>query len=267
MGQAHSAALSDSLQQRLPEIGAAGKASHELDIQRLIPYVFGSSQTWREGVEMKRAMLAAAMGMMLACAAALAGEGQGFTVTKNVNSGKPPVEKVVLFEKGKGAGQLSLEGSPKFTVAEDGSLVLPVVGHDLVQPIIRWKEGDGRPASFDPSQYTFLILRMSFEGDVKTTMPNGKVTTSRPDNLWFSLGLYDAKDQRAGLVGLAEVAEDSKTPSRMVTLKVPLTLFAKSRNPAVDVKHINGIGFYWDKTRETANRDFKLVIEKIALAD
>jgi hypothetical protein len=68
-------------------------------------------------------------------------------------------------------------------------------------------------------------------------------------------------------VGLAEVAEDGKTPSKMVTLKVPLSLFAKPSNPAVDVKHLNGVGFYWDKTRETSNRDFKLVIEKIALAD
>jgi hypothetical protein len=177
------------------------------------------------------------------------------------------VEKVVLFEKGKGAEHLSFEGVGKFAVAENGSLELPVTGHGLVKPIIRWKEGEGRPASFDPAAYTFLLVTMSFEGDVKTTMPNGKVTESRPDNLWFSIALFDAKDRWPTTMGLAELTPDDKTPSKMVTLKVPLSLFAKSRNPEVDIKHINGVGFYWDKTRETSNRDFKLVIEKIALAD
>jgi hypothetical protein len=215
----------------------------------------------------KLCLLAGVMGLVLTGLAAVAGEGQGFTVTKNVNSEKPPVEKVVIFEKGKGADHLSFEGVGKFTVAEDGSLTLPVVGHELVKPIIRWKEGDGRPASFDPANYTFLLITLSFEGNVKTTQPNGKVTESRPDNLWFSIALFDPKDQWPTIMGLAELTEDGKTPSKTVTLKVPLSLFAKTRNPAVDVKHINGIGFYWDKTRETSNRDFKLVIEKIALAD
>jgi hypothetical protein len=213
-------------------------------------------------------VLAAVVLLAGVCLVGLAGEGVGFTVTKNVNSGKAPVEKVVIFEKGKGAGQLSFGGvGPKFKVAEDGSLELPVTGHEMVKPIIRWKEGDGRPASFDPADYTYLLVTLSFEGNVKQTMPNGKVTESRPDNLWFSIALFDAKDQWPTIMGLAEFTADSKTPSKITTLKVPLSLFAKSHNPNADVKHINGVGFYWDKTREGTNRDFKLVIEKIALAD
>ena len=58
-----------------------------------------------------------ALSLMLVALPALA-----FTVVKNVNSGKPPVERVVIFEKGKPADHLSFVDDSNCKLSYAGSL-------------------------------------------------------------------------------------------------------------------------------------------------
>ena len=195
--------------------------------------------------------------------------GSAFEVVKNVNSGKPPVEKVVLFEKGKPSGHLHFVDSAncKMSFTQDGSIECKYSGSDAAAPTILWKPGAGIPETFDANSYSIMILTCRLEGNVKETGPNGKVTEKRADNLWFGPQLLDAGDQRVGLANLSDVSEDGKTPSETTVLKIPMSLFTKLWATGKDTHHIKGIVFPWGKTRPNSNRDFRLVIEKIALAD
>ena len=64
-------------------------------------------------------------------------------------------------------------------------------------------------------------------------------------------------------LNLADMLEDGKTPQQITTLKIPMALLTFG---AQDPHQIQGVGFWWNKTRPNINRDFRLVIEKIALA-
>ena len=103
------------------------------------------------------------------------------------------------------------------------------------------------------------------EGDIKRTFDNGKVTASRPDDLWLGVTFYDAANVRSGVAGLAPISPDKKTPKDMVTLKIPMSLFIGGAFN--DITKIIGIGFPWNKTHDYNNRELRIVVEKIALAN
>ena len=191
-----------------------------------------------------------------------------FEVTKNVNSGQPPVEKVVLFDKKarhdhitfacKGAGELSF--------AADGAIVSTITGSRDAAPRIGWKPGEGRPASFPPTAYTYLILTCRLEGCTKEKDARGKETERRPDNVWFGANVYNAAGERIGGVSLADVNEghEGVTPAETVELRVPLVLFVGS---ALADKRVAGLGTDWGPTRPNQSRAYRWVIEHIALAN
>lgn len=201
--------------------------------------------------------------LLLSCLTASA-----FNVVKNVNDGRPPEEKIVLFEKGKPADHILLEdkvGTCKTGFTADGAIEFVITGNLPIQPTISWKAGAGIPESFNPNDYNFLILRCAVEGDIKRTFDNGKVTASRPDDLWLGVTFYDAANVRSGVAGLAPIAPDKKTPKEMITLKIPMSLFIGGAFN--DITKITGIGFPWNKTHDYNNRDLRIVVEKIALAN
>jgi hypothetical protein len=189
-----------------------------------------------------------------------------FTAVKNVNDGHPLVDKVLLFEKGKPAENLVLESteSCKTVIASDGSIESHIVGSDAVKVTIRWKPAGELKETFDAANYGYLVLTCRLEGSNKSTQPNGKVVEQRPDNLWFGPTLIDDKGETVGGASMADVAADKKTPSQTVTLKFPMVLFTVWGK---DASHIRAIGFVWDKTRPSVSREFRLVIDKISLAE
>lgn len=211
-----------------------------------------------------RASIVASAALLLSCTTASA-----FNVVKNVNDGRPPEEKIVIFDKAAPHDHIVLEdkvGNCKFGFTADGAIEFFITGNQPIQPTISWKPTDTIPASFNPNDYNFLILRCAVEGDVKRDWGGGKITPEqRANDLWLGATFYDAANMRSGVAGLAAFAPDKKTPKEMVTLKLPMFLFT---NGALgDTTKIIGIGFPWGKAHAYQNRDFRLVIEKIALAN
>jgi hypothetical protein len=192
----------------------------------------------------------------------------GFEVTRNVNDGRPPVEKVVLFAKDQPHDHLtfSCKGSGALSYDADGAIVSTITGSGAIAPRIAWKAGEGRPASFALNAYTYLILTCRLEGVVRETDAKGKISEKRPDNLWFSVNLYNAAGERIGGVSLADVneAREGVTPVETTTLRIPLSIF---RGPPVEDPKAAQIGTDWQATRPNQSRAFRWVIDRIALAD
>jgi hypothetical protein len=209
---------------------------------------------------LRRALLPLAF---LAAAAPL----PAFTVAKNVNSGKPPVEKLVLFEKGKVPPPelKDATGQSRMGFASDGAIEIAITGNKEVRPTIFWRPSGDFKGTFNAKEYEFMLLTCKVEGNAKRKFPNGKVSADRPDNLWIGPSLVNAQDQRAGSVNLADVADDEKTPSQMVTLKIPMVLFTQLAGN--DTSEIKAIGFHWGKTHDYMDRDFRIVVERIVLAN
>ena len=191
-----------------------------------------------------------------------------YTVVKDVNSGRLFEEKVVIFDKAKGTTGIIL-GDPtsnsETSVDKDGAVEVRITGNKEINLTIHWKAEGDIPASFDVRQYNYLVLTCALLGDMKQSTPNGKVSAIRGDNLWYGVALLNDKDERVAGCSFADVAENSKTPAQMVTLKIPMVLFTQLASG--DVSAVHGFGFPWNKAHDNQNRDFHLVIEKIALAD
>jgi hypothetical protein len=175
------------------------------------------------------------------------------------------MEKIVIFEKGKPTDHLSFVDDPncKLSFTPDGSLECRIIGNAEIKPIIKWKPKPGLPAGFRTLDYDYIILTCRMEGNSKTTNAQGKVTETRPDNLWFGFSLFDANGERLGAVSLADGSVDIKTPATTTVLKFPMIMV---RFWDMDkTGEVQAIGFPWSKTRPEVNRDFRLVIDKIAV--
>ena len=190
-----------------------------------------------------------------------------FTVVKNVNSDKPPVEQVVIFEKGKPADHLSFVDDPncKLSFTPAGAIECRIIGGAEIKPLIKWKPRDGVPAGIRLQDYDYLILTCRLEGDTKVANAQGRVTSQRPDNLWFGFTLFDTNGERLGSASLADPTPDKKTPDKTTVLKFPMSLikFWDMENKG----EVQDIGFPWSKPHPNITREFRLIIDKIVLAD
>lgn len=210
----------------------------------------------------------------LRCLTVLAGllamaSAPAFEVTKNINTGKPPVEKVLLFAKDKPHDHITFActGTGALSFADDGAIVSTITGGGSAAPRIGWKPGDGRPAAFDTTAYTYLILVCRLEGTTRTKNKKGEMEPQkRGGNLWFGANLYNAAGERLSGVSLADVNEGNEgvTPAETVELRIPLLLFHGS---SLADKQVAFIGTDWGATRPPQERDFRWVIDRIALAD
>ncbi len=190
-----------------------------------------------------------------------------FTVIKNVNSGVPPTEKVVIFDKARGAAnQVSFvtDNCPTALNA-DGAIQADITGNAKLRMEMHWKPQPGLPATIDFTQYAYLLLTCRVEGVIHRQDPNGKVSDLPRGNLYLAIVPFDANDQGVGYANLADLTDDAKTPATTVTLTIPMVLF--TRDAIGDARHVQGIGTVWGETHPNLNRDLHLVIDKIALAD
>lgn len=209
-----------------------------------------------------------AVGLLAASLSAVTVLAAGFTPVKNVNTDSP-TDKIVIFDKSKASDHLVFtnDANCKLTRRDDGAIESHVTGNDAIRPTIEWKPGDARPETFDATEIDYLILTFRVEGTTRQTEANGKVRDVRGDNLWLGLALYDADGTRLGILNTADFTEDQKTPAETTTIRVPLSLLAKPKDANADAKHVKGIGFLWDKTRPNVDRDLRIVVEKITLAE
>lgn len=191
-----------------------------------------------------------------------------FNVVKNVNDGKPPVERILIFEKGKPHDHLIIEdklGNCDVRYAEDGAIEAIITGNEPIQPTISWKPNGDLKETFNANDYTYLVMTFAMEGDVTRTFPNGRTSASRPGNMWFPVTMYDTNGVRTAQVNPASLTDDKTTPAEVVTLNIPMMLFIKGAFN--DTTKIQSIAFPWGKTHDYNDRNIRLVIERMVLAD
>ncbi len=195
--------------------------------------------------------------------ALLAPSAWAFEVIKDVNSGEPK-EKLVIFEKGKPTDHLVFidEAHCKFGFAEDGSLECLITGNAEANPRIGWK-GAGLPESFDVLAHDYLILTFRVEGNHKVKRGE-KMVDMRAGNMWVPVALYDSAGEVVGSANLADPTPDQITPESTVTLRFPkslLTYWGPGKG------QVSAVGFKWSKASPDTERNYRIVIEKIVLAD
>lgn len=193
---------------------------------------------------------------------------QAFNLIKNVNDGKPRVEKLVIFDKARGtANKVSFvtDNAPT-AINADGAIQCDITGNKKMRMEIHWEPQGDLKETFDATQYSYLILTCKVGGVVhKTDAKSGKISDMPRTNMFFSVILGDKDNQPVGYANLADLTDDAKTPEEMVTLTIPMSLF--TRGSGFDVHNIKSLNFPWGDTHDDLNRDLHLVIEKIALAD
>lgn len=185
-----------------------------------------------------------------------------FTVTKNVNTGELPVDKLVIFQKGQSADKITFfdNANCKMSLLPDGTVESRITGGGEV------KCGFTLPQPFNTKDYAYLVITCRLEGTTKMTGANGKTSDQpRADNLWFSATFFDAKGSPVGGANLADGSPGGKTPDKTVTIVLPMMLFTYFGDH--DTSQVQGIGFSWPKTRANISRDFHFIIEKVALAN
>lgn len=200
------------------------------------------------------------------CALVVAPAG-AFTVIRNVNTGNPPVEKIVIFDKSRGSANavtFKVDNAPT-SINASGAIESVITGNKKLDIQINWKPSATVPESFDATQYNYLMLTCHMEGVTHKTDPySGKVGDLPNGNLYFTAELRDANDQNVGYANLADATEDAKTPMTATELHIPMILFWKfSPN---DVHHVKSVAFVWGDTHPELNRDYHFIIDKIALA-
>lgn len=202
---------------------------------------------------------------LLATVVLLNGSALGFEVTRNVNTGKPPEEKAVLFEKGQAADTLTFfdTESGRMALNSDGEIEARITGNGEVKCGINWKPRGALGGTFNPKDYGHVVITCRMEGGNKTA--GSGAPGQRPDNLWFSAALFDAGGEVVGSANLADGTPDGKTPDKTTTVVLPMMLFTYFGDH--DSSEVRGVGFIWPKARASVNRDYKLIIEKIALAE
>lgn len=190
-----------------------------------------------------------------------------FTVTKDVN--RPPIESLVLFAKGGPSNHLMFAGSPDtpVSVAGDGSLEILIKGPVALDARIAWSPGGDRPESFKVTDHAYLMLTCRVEGSDVQKLSSGKTVERRADNLWLPVNFYDAQGNNIGGVNLASVVPGEVTPAETTVLRIPMFMFTFWGDQTQPRPPVAAIGFAWGKPRAPTERNYRIVIDHIALAD
>lgn len=189
-----------------------------------------------------------------------------FEVTKNVNTGGPPVEKVVLFDRKETATDgvtLFDEEGGRLTRGPDGALEGRITGNGAVKFGITWKPSPALGPTFSTRDFGHLVITCRLEGTNRTAGSNA--AGQRPDNLWFVATLFNARGEPVGSANLADGTEDGKTPATTTTVILPLLIFTYFGEH--DTSAVAAVGFTWPKARANVERDFRLIVERIALTE
>jgi len=186
----------------------------------------------------------------------------GFDVVKNINSGKPQVA-FVLFDKASNTPELELKSTPGGEVKRtaDGSIDFHLTGSGAANPTVSWKAAGDVPATFNAADYSGMLVTCRFEGVMHRKFGN-KIIDQSGDNLWLSLSLINNKGESVGLANPADITDDRKSPRETTELFIPMLYFVR---PGFDSTHISAFGFPVIAGRPENDRDFHVIIEKIAL--
>ena len=189
------------------------------------------------------------------------------TVVQNVNSGRPPKDLIVVFDKAaegaKSFKPVDLKGNAQFSFADDGALVIKVtrLGSDISFPF---------PQEIDIAKASLVLLTTKLDGQFRTSWQGnwGQWQPYAGAKMWWGAFVIDADGQRsAGYANIDAVSPDGWLPTEMKTIRIPAVFFTKRGEGWGDPSQTNAFMITTTQVRETDERDLTLVIDRLAIAE
>ncbi len=204
--------------------------------------------------------------VLLLLLAGLAVGAQAFTVVKNVNSGKAPEEKVVLFDKNAPDMSKFKYDDPlkvaKFSLNPDKSLKIHFTGNKATTPTFYLPDGVA-----NVKNYNYVLFTVRLDGNMMRNW-QGKWNKSPWDKLWMGAYFINAQGKRGSVANLDAVSPGGVMPKgKSATIAIPMVLMNKPAYGVDAAAKAKAFQIRWGKTHDYMNRDITMTIDKISLAD
>jgi len=190
-----------------------------------------------------------------------------FNVLIDVNSGKPPKDIMVVFDKTKDPKSfkpVDRKGNAEFSFAEDGAIVIKINQRgpsELVFPF---------PEVMDIAKANLVLLTCKLEGQSRTSWQGnwGQWTPYTGSKLWWGAFTTDTAGTRsASGAGLDSSSPGGFLPTEMTTIRLPAMFFARRGEGWADPSQTNALMLLIGNIRDTAEREFTLTIDRISVAE
>jgi len=192
----------------------------------------------------------------------------GITVTKDVNSGKPPKDLMIVFDKtakdAKSFKPSDRNGHVSFAFADDGALLVKVnkIGaSEIVFPF---------PETMDIGKARYILLTCKLEGQTRRMWDGkwGQWTPYTGAKIWWGAFVLDTAGTRsAGYVNFDAVSPDGWLPTEMKTIRIPAVFFTKRGEGWGDPLQTAAFMITTTQVRETDERDLTLTIDRLVIAE
>jgi len=202
-----------------------------------------------------------------AAACLLGGNALALTVIKDVNSGKPPKELMVVFDKtskdAKSFKPVDRKGNAQFSFADDGALQIKItrLGSELVFPF---------PQEMDIAKANLILFTTKLEGQFRTSWQGnwGQWQPYAGSKMWWGAFVVDADGQRsAGYANLDAVSPDGFFPTEMKTISIPAMFFTRKAEGFGDPARTAALMIIVGEQRDTYEREFTITIDRIVVAE
>jgi len=207
-----------------------------------------------------------------AAACFLAADALAFTVTRNVNSGKPPTDLLVVFDKtakdAKSFKPTDRNGNAEFSFADDGALQIKIATREPSEILLPF------PEPFDIRKANFILLTYKLEGQWRQAWQGNfgpwASHKERPRKTWWGIFTTDTAGIRSTEgTGFDTSSPDGHPPTEMKTVRLPATIFAKRPNEdsGADPAQTSALLFLIGGIRDFEEREYTITIDRIAVAE
>ena len=203
-----------------------------------------------------------------AAACLLAGNAfAALNVLLDVNSGKPPKEIMVVFDKtakdAKSFKPTDRKGNAKFSFADDGALQIKItrLGSELVFPF---------PQEIDIAKASLVLFTTKLEGQFRNSWQGnwGPWTPYTGSKMWWAAFVLDADGQRsAGYANFDAVSPDGFSPAETTTIRIPAMFFTRQAEGFGDPARTAALMLAIGEQRDTHEREYTITIDRIAIAE
>jgi len=190
-----------------------------------------------------------------------------FNILKDVNSGKPPKDIMVVFDKTKDPKSFKAtdkNGNAEISFADDGALRIRIHTRGASEIILPF------PEAIDITKANYVLLTCKLEGQSRGSW-QGNWHPWKPytgEKLYWLLFGVDTSGRRTnGVISFDACAPDGYLPTEMTTLKLPAKFLATPHPDFGDPTQLNALMILIGHKRDTDDRDQTLIIERIAIAE
>jgi len=189
------------------------------------------------------------------------------TVIQDVNSGRPPKDIMVVFDKTakdtKSFKAVDLKGNAQISFTENGALEIKItrLGSDISFPF---------PQEMDIAKATYILLTAKVEGQTRTQWQGnwGQWQPYKGSKMWWSASIADTAGTRcAGWANLDAVSPDGFLPTEMKTIRIPAMFFTKTGEGWGDPTRAAAFLLLVGEQRETVGREMTITIDRISVAE